>query len=114
LDSWAGFFRRLNVLSGTEKNYTKEFKLEAVKLVTEKGYKHQEAADSLGIAKSLISTWLQAFKKSPTTLEALFPGKGRLKPEDEKIKKLEKALRKVTQERDILKKVLGYFAEHPE
>ena len=39
------------------KNYTKEFKLEAVKLVTEKGYKHQEAADSLGIAKSLISTW---------------------------------------------------------
>jgi transposase len=41
-----------------------------------------------------------------------FPGKGRLRPPDEEIRSLKKKLDRVTEERDILKKALAYFAEH--
>ncbi len=60
------------------KNYSKQFKLDAVKLVTEQGYKVSEAARSLGIHDGILRRWknqLETGESDP------FPGKGRMSPE---------------------------------
>jgi transposase len=97
-----------------QRKYTKEFKLEAIKLVISDGYAVEEAARNLGIAKSTLWKWVNEFKQSNQDINKIFPGKGQLTPDDAKMKQLEKALAKVTRERDILKKALGYFAENHE
>ncbi|MBA8667984.1 transposase [Holosporaceae bacterium 'Namur'] len=94
----------------TRKNYTKEFKVEALKLVTEGGYSLSQAAEGLGISKSTISKWKQVLSHKGDK-DLAFPGKGRLNPEEARIKGLEKELERIKRERDILKKALAYFAE---
>jgi transposase len=90
------------------RNFSREFKLEAVKLITHKGYSIAEASRSLGIDYSVLRRWKDQFEKDP---QNAFPGKGQLKPADEEIWRLRKKLEQVTEERDILKKALAYFAE---
>jgi len=83
--------------------------MEAVRLITHKGYSISEASRSLGVEYSVLRTWKKQFEQDP---EYAFPGKGRLKPPDEEIRRLKGQLNRVTEERDILKKALAYFAEH--
>ena len=91
------------------KFYSKEFKIEAVKLVTENGYKAQEAAKNLGVSASSISKWKrQLCSDGPV---AAFPGKGCLKPLDAELRDLRRELERTKRERDILKKAVAYFAE---
>lgn len=97
-------------MSRQYKKYAKEFKLEAVKLVLEQGLSQSQASSNLGISQSLMGRWVRQFKSAG---QESFPGNGRLLPQDEKVKLLEKELRRVTQERDILKKAIAYFAEVP-
>lgn len=89
--------------------YVKEFKVEAVNLVIERGYTIQEAATNLGVGKSTLAKWVRAYKQTPDAQTA-FPGKGNLKPADAELKALKDELERVKRERDILKKALGYFA----
>ena len=91
------------------KSYSREFKMEAVRLITHKGYSIAEASRSLGVEYSVLRNWKKQFEQNP---EHAFPGKGRLKPPDEEIRRLKGQLNRVTEERDILKKALAYFAEH--
>ena len=97
-------------MSRQYKQYPKEFKLEAVKLVQEQGLSQTQAAANLGISQSLLGRWVRQFRSNG---QESFPGNGKLLPSDEKVKLLEKELRRVTQERDILKKAIAYFAEVP-
>ena len=97
-------------MSRTYKQYPKEFKLEAVKLVVEQGLTQTQAASNLGISQSLMGRWVRQVRSNG---QESFPGNGKLLPADEKIRALEKDLRRVTQERDILKKAIAYFAEVP-
>jgi len=90
------------------KNYSREFKMEAVRLITEKGYSIAEASRSLGVEYSVLRRWRQQFADDP---QNAFPGKGRLKAPDEELRRLQRELDRVKQERDILKKALAYFAE---
>ena len=90
------------------KIYSKEFKQEAVRLITDKGYSTAEASRNLGIEYSVLRRWKKQFEKDP---EFAFPGKGRLKPQGEELRRLKRQLERVTEERDILKKALAYFAE---
>ncbi len=90
------------------RNFSREFKLEAVKLITHKGYSIAEASRSLGVDYSVLRRWKNQFEQDP---QHAFPGKGQLKPADEEIWRLKKKLERVTEERDILKKALAYFAE---
>jgi len=92
----------------TRKSYSREFKLEAVRLITEKGYSIAEASRNLGIDYSVLRRWKSQLANDP---EYAFPGKGRLKPEAQQLRDLERMLQRVTEERDILKKALAYFAE---
>lgn len=89
------------------RQYTKEFKLEAVRLVLEQGRTIADVARSLGIGEGVLSKWKQNYEKLRT--EA-FPGHGRRTSHDEEIWQLKKQLSRAEQERDILKKAVAYFA----
>jgi len=90
------------------KNYSREFKRGAVGLITEKGYSIAEASRNLGIDYSVLRRWKNQLAEDS---QNAFPGKGRLKPADEELRRLRRQLERVTEERDILKKALAYFAE---
>ena len=90
------------------KSYSGEFKLEAVRLIIEKGYSIAEASRNLGVEYSVLRRWKQELTGDPANA---FPGKGRLKPPDEELRRLKRELDRVKEERDILKKALAYFAE---
>lgn len=94
-----------------KRTFTQEFKVEAVKLITEQGYSIEEAARNLGISGSALGKWKRVLEKSINPKTA-FPGKGN--PRDAELHALQKELEKVKRERDILKKALGYFAKVPE
>ena len=91
------------------RTFTPQFKKDAVRLVTEEGKSLTEVATHLGIARSLLPYWKQQLSRKPAP--EVFPGHGRVSGEAQKIRELEKKLRDVTMERDILKKALAYFAD---
>ena len=64
------------------RKYDREFKVEAVKLVTERGTSVAEAARNLGIHENLLRTWKKKYLEDTA---ASFPGKGHLKPQDEQL-----------------------------
>ena len=89
------------------RTHTREFKVEAVKLVTEKGRSVAEAARSLGISESLLRCWKEKLEKDP---EQAFPGQGNRTAADEELRRLRAENRRLQAERDILKKALAFFA----
>lgn len=92
--------------NNTRKFYSRDFKTEAVKLVTEQGYRATDAAQRLGVSLSAISKWKRELEAQGTP-ESAFPGKGYLKPEDAERRNLRNELEKVKRERDILKKAMA-------
>jgi transposase len=88
--------------------FTREFKTEAVRLAREGGVSKSQVARELGIHNTVLARWVREFENQP---EKAFPGKG--KPEDAELAKLRRELKRITAERDILKKALGYFAKEP-
>ncbi len=90
------------------KRYSREFKLEAVRLITEKGYSIAEASRNLGVEYSVLRRWKKQLADDP---QNAFPGKGHLKASDQELRALQRELERVKEERDILKKALAYFAE---
>ena len=91
----------------SKRTYTPEFKQDAVRLVTEQGYKVTEAARNLGINPSVLARWKSQLVSEGTNA---FPGKGRLSPEQEELKRLRKENQRLKMERDILKKAAAFFA----
>jgi transposase len=89
------------------RTYTREFKIEAVKLVTEQGYSVAEAARSLGLHETLLRSWKQALQDER---DQAFPGKGNLSPFEEEIHRLRAENKRLLMERDILKKATAFFA----
>jgi len=92
------------------RKYDKQFKEEAVSLVTAEGRKVTEVARSLGIHENLLRTWKRKYKEDPA---GSFPGKGHLKPQDEELRRLEKENANLKEDREILKKALAIFSKHP-
>jgi len=92
------------------RSYTKEFKLEAVRLVRT-GIPKARVSRDLGIHLNVLKAWLRQFDHDP---DNPFPGKGKMKPEEAELFRLKRELMKVTAERDILKKALAYFAKEPQ
>ena len=90
------------------RHFTHEFKLDAVRLVTEKGMPVSKVARDLDIHPNLLHLWRRKFLKDG---DKAFVGKGRVKPEEAEIKKLQKELEKAREERDILKKALAFFSK---
>jgi transposase len=100
---------RTPVRSGRRQRHTKEFKLEAVRLL-ELGQKPAtELALELGIRRNQLYKWQREVHGKG---EAAFRGQGR-KPREQQgeVERLKAELKKVTEERDILKKAAAYFAK---
>lgn len=91
----------------TRKKYSKEFKLDAVSLVTEQGYKRSEAARSLGINAQMLGRWM---KEADSEDGQAFRGNGKLTPEQEEVRKLRARVKRLEMEKDILKKATVFFA----
>ena len=92
------------------KHYSKQFKIDAVKLVTEQGYKVSEAARNLGIHHSSLRHWK---KQLETDGNQSFPGKGHMTSDKEELYRLRKEVKKLRMEREILKKAAAFFANEP-
>ncbi len=90
------------------RTYTREFKVEAVKLVTEQGRSIAEAARSLGIRANLLRNWKQA---AATQGAQAFPGHGHPPALEEELRRLRAENKRLQMERDILKKATAFFAK---
>jgi transposase len=88
--------------------FSREFKRDAVQLVTEKGIPVGKVARELDIHPNLLHSWRRRFLAQG---DKAFVGKGRVRPEEAEIKGLRKKLEKVKEERDILKKALAVFSK---
>lgn len=94
------------------KRYTREFKMEAVKLVVEQGMTRSEVAHYLKVNYTTIREWLQQY--GPPSDDAHAPDDVAAPPvRQEDVRRLERRLREVTMERDILKKAIGIFSQVP-
>ncbi|MBP6727447.1 MAG: IS3 family transposase [Thauera sp.] len=90
------------------RKFTKEFKFEAVKLVTERGVAVAQAARDLDLAESVLRRWMREAAAAPVTA---FPGNGQQRAELAEIAALKKEVAKLKAERDILKKGRGILRE---
>jgi transposase len=88
--------------------YSKEFKEEAVKLVLEQGVNITQACTELGVSDSALRKWIGSKRVKGA---GAFPGSGNFSPEEQKIRDLEKKVRVLEMERDILKKATAFFAK---
>ena len=92
---------------GTRRQFSREFKLEAVKLVTQRGVSVAQTARDLDVHENVLRKWVREASADP---QHAFPGQGVMKPEQAEIDRLRKEVAKLKMERDILKKAAAYFA----
>lgn len=90
------------------RRYTREFKLEAVRLTEESERSVAAVARDLGIHPNNLYKWRQELA---TDGQEAFPGHGNLRASEAEVQHLRRELDKVRQERDILKKALLYFTK---
>lgn len=91
-----------------KRTFTREFKVEAVKLVRERGISVSQASRDLGIHLNVLRKWLKDYDQDP---QQAFPGQGQMRPEQAEIKRLKKEVARLKMERDILKKAAAFFAK---
>jgi len=89
--------------------YTKEFRLEAVKLVTEEALSIPEVARRLTLAPSTLSNWVKAYKAGK--LSEVGKNHRQLSEKEMEMARMKRELAEVKMERDILKKAAAYFAK---
>src|SRR4051794_551267 len=95
-------------MAKVRRTYTPEFKVEAVKLVTDKGYSVAEAARSLGVHVTLLRSWKQTLQAQG---EQAFPGQGHPPAVEEELRRLRAENKRLLAERDVLKKAAAFFAK---
>jgi len=92
------------------RRFDRAFKIEAVRLADESGRTAKSVAEDLGIHPVMLSRWRREFAYDQ---ENAFSGNDNLNPQEAELKHLRRRLRDVTEERDILKKAVAFFAKHP-
>ena len=91
------------------KQYNAEFKLEAVRRIERTGEAVSKVAADLGVNENTMYGWVKRYRDKSVVP---FPGSGRLSPEDERVRKLERENRDLREENEILKKAAAYFAKN--
>jgi transposase len=86
------------------RKFSREFKIEAVRMVCDGDRSVAETARELSISPNLLTRWKQQLSENG---DQAFPGKGRLADE---VRRLQLELKRVQQERDFLKKTAAFFA----
>ena len=90
------------------RRFSREFKLEAVKLITERGVKLAQASRDLGVHVNVLRVWVRELRADPASA---FPGHGTQTPGDAEVTRLRREVARLKMERDILKKAAAYFAK---
>ena len=90
------------------RTFDKDFKIKAVKLVTEQGMTKAQVARDLGLSQGLLGKWVNQLESSKTDA---FPGRGRMNPLEEEVRKLQRDLKRAQMEVEILRKATAYFAQ---
>ena len=85
--------------------YTKEFKEQTVKLVTEQGLSVAQAANDMGVGLSSLGKWIELFKRAKPDANAL------TETQIDELKRLRREIQLLKMERDLLKKTAVYFAK---
>jgi transposase len=93
-------------MSAKRRQYTEEFKLEAVRLVTDQGYGVTEAARNLGINTKMLGRWKRQAEQHTNRSSG---GNGHLRAEHEELVQLRKEVKRLRLEREILKKAALFF-----
>jgi transposase len=93
------------------RKYTKEFKLDAVSLITEQKYSCVEAAMSLSINPNILNRWVRELSEKD---ESAFRGNGKLSAEQTEIRQLREEVRRLTMEKEILKKATVCVPQAPQ
>ena len=88
------------------KDFTDEFKNDAVRLVTEQGYSCNEVGRRLGINHSNVSRWVREYRKDLDIPQ----GTGSAQELEQEVKRLRKENKRLLMEREILKKAAAFFA----
>ena len=90
--------------------YTAEFKLAAVKLITDQKLSVAEVARRLDVSETLLRAWRKAVLERGNDA---FPGPGNVPPADDEMRRLRAENTRLRAERDLLKKAAAYFANPP-
>ncbi len=93
---------------GRRRAFTREFKLEAVRLIRDRGVSLAQTSRDLGVHANVLRKWVRDYEADP---KQAFPGQGQMKPEHLEIERLRREVTKLKAERDILKKAAAYFAK---
>lgn len=91
----------------SSKRYPEEFKIEAVRQVTDRGYSVAQVANRLDVTTHSLYAWLKKYGPEAAHHQATADDQA-------EIHRLQKELKRVTEERDILKKAAAYFAKQSE
>ncbi len=103
----------------TRRKFSREFKVEAVRLVTDRGVAVAQAARDLDVAESVLRRWMRdggpdchrsEGRPDAVTLATAFPGNGQMRADLAEIAALKKEVARLRAERDILKKAAAFFA----
>jgi transposase len=89
------------------RKFSREFKIEAVRLVTDRGVAVAQVARDLDVAESVLRRWMRELAAAPV---AAFPGNGQMRADQAEIAALKKEVVRLRAERDILKKAAAFFA----
>jgi transposase len=92
------------------KTYTREFKLQAVRMLTDQGLSVAETARRLGVTEGCLRTWKKAAEEHGASA---FPGHGNPTPAEDELRRLRAEVTRLKAERDLLKKAAAYFASPP-
>jgi transposase len=96
------------MMTQNRRTYTREFKLEAVRLAETSGKSMRQLEQEMGIGEGCIRQWK---RKLAAEGENAFPGQGNVPANEEEIRRLRRELEIVRQERDILKKAVAIFSQ---
>lgn len=89
------------------RRFSREFKVEAVRLVRERGVSVAQAGWDLDVHENVLRKWVKELGSDPAQA---FPGHGQMKPKQLEIERLRREVNKLKAERDILKKAAAFFA----
>ena len=90
------------------RRFSREFKIEAVRLASQEGVPIAQVARDLGVGDGVLRRWKQQYEEDPTHA---FGGSGRVAPRDEELVRVKRELARVKRERDFLKSAAVFFAK---
>jgi transposase len=102
----------MDEVTKTRRRFDEQFKIDAVRLLTDSGRSVNEVSRELGVGRSQLQRWRKQFATA-SSAQTAFPGNGKMTPEKRELEELKRELARVKEEREILKKAMAVFSRRP-